>query len=46
MRELRRAAQEGEVDAKEVAILLGLSLRTAWKWMSGEEAVSVEAEEA
>jgi Zn-dependent peptidase ImmA (M78 family) len=38
MKELRRAAQEGEVDAKEVAILLGLSLRTAWKWMSGEVA--------
>jgi len=33
-RELRRAAQEGEVDAKEVAHLLNVSLRTAWEFLT------------
>jgi hypothetical protein len=34
-RELRKAAQEGEVDAKEVAYLLNVSLRTAWEFLTG-----------
>jgi len=33
-RELRKAAQEGEVDAKEVAYLLNVSLRTAWEFLT------------
>jgi len=36
--ELRRAALQGEVDAKEVAILLNINLRTAWKFLTkGDE---------
>jgi len=36
--ELRRAALQGEIDAKEVAVLLNVNLRTAWKFLTkGEE---------
>ncbi|MGC8904939.1 XRE family transcriptional regulator [Thermus sp.] len=36
VRELRRAALEGEVDAKDVAFLLNVNLRTAWDFLEGK----------
>ena len=36
VREVRRAALEGEVDAKDVAFLLNVDLRTAWAFLEGK----------